>query len=506
MMPYIPLQIPPGVFRNGTKYQSKGRWYAADLVRWSDGVMQPIGGWATVLDSDDVPVNLGEAARGMLQWVSHANALYLVMGVFDKAKVLVNGVVTDITPAVFTTGSALATLTTGQYGTGNYGDGNYGEGDEAGATLTEANSWQFDNYGQYLVGCAYSDGQILEWDLNIANNLVAITNAPTSCKGIVVTPERMIVALAAGGDSRKLHWCDQDDNTDWTAVAGNTAGDYQLPGAGQIMCGRRMPNETLIFTDVDAWAMRYIGGDLIYSFKMVGANAGILSRQAVAVADGRAFWMGKRNFFMYDGFTKPIPCGIADDVFNDINMVQRSTVAAWTVGEFTEVWFSYPSAGSEVNNKIAVYNYRDNHFSGPWDLERTSGADTGPFTYPRACDGAGYIFDHERGSIYGVDPSFGAYVSYLTPSAESGPIEIGQGDRVMTVRRYIPDEDTAGDVDAEIFAALYPTAAETSQTVTVGSLSDVRITGRQVRLKIEQDQTNWRFGVPRLEVVPRGLR
>jgi len=42
-MAYIPLQIPPGVFKNGTEYQSKGRWNNSNLVRWFEGTIRPVG-------------------------------------------------------------------------------------------------------------------------------------------------------------------------------------------------------------------------------------------------------------------------------------------------------------------------------------------------------------------------------------------------------------------------------------------------------------------------------
>ena len=44
-MALVKLEIPPGVFRNGTEYQVSGRWYDSNLVRWIDGLMMPVGGW-----------------------------------------------------------------------------------------------------------------------------------------------------------------------------------------------------------------------------------------------------------------------------------------------------------------------------------------------------------------------------------------------------------------------------------------------------------------------------
>ena len=61
-MPLIPLQLPPGVYRNGTDLQSAGRWRDASLVRWTDGTMRPVGGWLTRATVTDQPL------RGALAW------------------------------------------------------------------------------------------------------------------------------------------------------------------------------------------------------------------------------------------------------------------------------------------------------------------------------------------------------------------------------------------------------------------------------------------------------
>jgi hypothetical protein len=501
-MPYIPLKLPPGVYSNGTKYQSKGRWYSANLIRWSEGVMEAVGGWLEQVGS--VNIDVTDPIRGVFNWRDDSDAVRFLYGTHDKLYHFAAGTETDVTPAVFTAGVSDATLTAGQYDVDNYDTGKYGEGDEASATLTEANTWQFDNYGPIPIACAYSDGQILDWDLNVANNFVAVTNAPTSCRGVVVTPERIIVALGAGGDPRKLSWSDQADRTIWSAASTNTAGDYFLPGQGELQCGKRLPTETIILTDVDAFAMRWIGGSLIYRIDAVGNNCGAVSRQALTTAEGRAFWMSKRGFFKYEGgFAQPIPCPISDSIFDSLNTSQRSKVAAWANARFHEVWFSYPV--SDECDRVVSYNYLENHWSGPWDLERTSGMDAGAYTFPILADASGQLYEHENGHLYLDTDGSTDLAGEIT--AETGPIEIGAGDRVMMVRRYVPDEDTVGDCDMDLYAALYPTADEDSQTsITIGELTSTRLTGRQVRLKLTQVSAGWQFGVPRLEVVQRGRR
>ena len=502
-MPYLPLKLPPGCYHNGTKYQSAGQWYSANLVRWSEGAMQAIGGWENVEDGTNVDIDAGERISGLLVWRDNDGGAYVAYGTKDSVYTLTGGSEVDITPdGGITAGLDDAAMTSGAYGEGAYGVGLYGTGSESASALTEAQSWQFDTFGEWLVACAYSDGVLYKWDLGPSNDLTAISNAPTGCRGLVVTPERFLVALASDSDGRLIAWSDQEDITVWTPTATNQAGDFTLPGGGEVICGRRGRNETLIWTDLDLFAMRYLGGTLVYSFAQVGASCGIIGPHAVASVDGRFFWMGQRGFYHYDGSAKPVPCGISDAIFTDLNRVQRSKIAAIGVSEFHEVWFAYPSLGSQENDRVVCFNYLENHWSGPWAIERTVGVDRGALGYPVLADAQGALYYHESGTSYlDTDGS-----TPLVPSAESGPVEIGKGDRVMTIRRVVPDENTLGQVTASLFTSFYPTDTETETPFTIEAPSDVRVTGRQVRIKIEQDQPGWRWGIPRLEVVPRGLR
>ena len=56
-MAYVKLEIPPGVVRAGTQYDSRGRWYDTQLVRWWHGALQPWGGWTV----DEAPSTIGSS-------------------------------------------------------------------------------------------------------------------------------------------------------------------------------------------------------------------------------------------------------------------------------------------------------------------------------------------------------------------------------------------------------------------------------------------------------------
>ena len=119
-MPLIPLQLPPGVYRNGTEYQASNRWYDANLVRWVDGTMRPVGGWTTRLDTGvDYP-------RAALAWRDLSSDRWLAVGSASELKVSsASLIVTDITPADLTAGDVSAGINQG-YGGGFYGFYDYG--------------------------------------------------------------------------------------------------------------------------------------------------------------------------------------------------------------------------------------------------------------------------------------------------------------------------------------------------------------------------------------------
>ena len=44
----FPLKLRPGMARNGTEYDNRGRWIDGNLVRWQDKTLQPVGGWGPI--------------------------------------------------------------------------------------------------------------------------------------------------------------------------------------------------------------------------------------------------------------------------------------------------------------------------------------------------------------------------------------------------------------------------------------------------------------------------
>jgi hypothetical protein len=330
-----------------------------------------------------------------------------------------------------------------------------------------------------------------------------ISNAPIDNLGLIVTEERFLFALGAGGNPRKVQWSDREDNTTWTPASTNEAGDIELQTSGQIETAIRTRGQTLVITDVDAHTARYIGPPYVYGFERVGTSCGIISRQAAADVDMGVFWMGNGGFYRFDGnLVSEIPCDVHDYVFGDINTSQKSKTWAFTNGQFGEIWWFYASSNSTEIDRYVAFDYKENH----WligNLSRTSGASRGVFEYPMLMDANGAMYDHEVGLSYAVSGT------EQTVFAESGPISIGNGDNIMQVTDLIPDEKTQGDVDVTFKSRYYPNDTEyTHGPYTPSSPTAVRFSGRQIRMRVEGDTpyAAWRVGTMRVDAKAGGRR
>jgi hypothetical protein len=491
-MAYIPLQIPPGVYKNGTEYQSKGRWSDANLVRWYEGTLRPVGGWRK-----RSATQLSGLSRGLINWRDNNNNRRIAIGTHTHLYVMNEaGTVFDISPNTLVAGDADAVLKIG-YGYGTYGSSAYGVARPDLGQYTPATTWSMDTFGEYLVACSTKDGRLLEWQLNTASDAAPITNAPISCTGLIVTQERFVFALGAGGNPRKVQWCDQENNTLWTPAATNQAGDFELTTIGSLMCAKRIRGSTILFTDVDVHTATYIGPPFIYGFERVGTGCGVISKQAVAATDNACIWMSGSGFWIYDSFVKPLPSDVGDYVFTNMNHTQSSKVYCVHNSAFGEIWWFYPSASSNEVDSYVSYNYREGHWA-IGTLARSSGTDRGIFSNPIMMSTDGYLYEHEVGFNYDSQILF----------AESGPVELGAGDRVMSLTGIIPDEKTVGNVQARLSTKFYPNSVEYNHgPYSMNSPTSVRVTGRQVAVKIEGvDLTDWRVGVIRFDGKPGSMR
>jgi hypothetical protein len=486
-MARLPLAIPPGVFRNGTPYQSKGRWYDTNLVRWYGAALGPILGWRSRAAN-----TVTGAPRAALAWKDNTARTWLGIGTHSHLYVSNRaGTLFDITPSGFTSGRVDA-IAAGGFGSGTFGTGTFGTPRLDASLIQDATMWTLDTWGEFLVGVSPDDGYIYQWENDTATIAAKVTNAPTAA-AVVVTPERFMFALGADGDPRAVAWSDQEDDTEWTAGPTTQAGSFPLQTYGRLMCGKAVKGGTLVFTDQDAHLASFIGGNDIYRFDKVGDACGVISRGAVAGFDMQAAWMSQSGFWLYNGYVQEIPCDVWDYIQTDISLLQVSKIVAVSNTANHEIEFRYCSNGSSEIDRCAVWNYR----TQTWVLgriARTCGVDRGVFVYPMLISITGTVYDHEVGFMYDSNSPYG----------ETGPIELGNGDTWMDALGLYPDDLTVGDVTAAFFVKNENDDSETEfGPYTLTSQTDVHFAGRRVRVRwTGATNTAWRVGTPALELVP----
>lgn len=486
----LKLEIPPGVYANGTDYQSQGRWHNANLVRWRSGFMEPVKGW-TLFSSSQLmgrpsDIHQFRDAENRRGGVGTHLALYAIKP---------DGTYQDITPAGYMAGRA-DTVNGFGYGLGLYGRGNYGISSPANGSVQPATNWTLDNYGAFLVACADSDGRLYFWD-SLTATATVMPGAPTDNSAVIVSEERFVFALGAAGNKALVQWSDQEDFTTWTPAATNQAGDYILQTNGAILNAIRVRGQMLIITTTDAHTATFQGAPFVYGFERVGNGCGMFGPQSAVATDSFAVWMGPNGFHLFDGFVKPLQSEVYDYIFADINVAQAAKVACWNNSATSEVWWHYPSAGSNECDRYVAWNYRENTWT-IGAINRTCGSSDGVYDTPLMVSPDGYVYRHEVG--YNYDGAI--------PFAETGPFEIGSGDTVYMARHLYPDERTAGDVTASFRTRFYPNGPEYSHgPYSLLSPTSVRFTGRQVVMRVDGARNaDWRFGIPRLDIQAGGLR
>ena len=498
----VPIDLPPGVYGNGTEFQASGRWRHSSLVRWWNGRLRPVGGWQRFTTAP-----LDNPVRGMITWRDNTGARFLGAGTATSLYAHDGGALYNITPPGLIAGNVDSLYGLG-WGAALYGNAAYGTARVSSGLIFDATAWSLDTFGQYLVACSPADGTALVWTGTAAATALPMANAPTGNRALFVTDERMVVLLGAGNNPRTIQWCAQGDYTVWAPAATNTAGSLQINSVGNLMAGQRyVQGQYLIFTDIDVHTMTYIGQPFVYGLNRVGEKCGLLGKGAKVSVNGVVVWMGQSNFYMFDGMVHALPCEVQERVFNNLNVLQGAKVAAGVNSQFGEVWFFYPSLNSVENDSYVVWNYKENTwYTGM--LGRTAWVDRDAWPYAVGAGTDMQLYQHEQGWTNSGLPRTG------TVFAESGPILIGNGDSVMDVTGITLDTNTSGipNVQLRFLGKNNPTA--TTETTFGPYMNpkangdmDARFSARQIKIRVEvQNDGPFDFGALRLDAQPGSKR
>ena len=433
----------------------------------------------------------------------------------------------------------LDTSVTGNgWGAGAWGRSTWGSAATVDLVTDTLRIWTHDNFGEDLI-INDMDGGIYYWDASAVNSLtnpaVAISSlagadlAPTIAKKVIVSDvDRHVIAFGCDPldnigtqDPLLIRFSDQESVVDWRPSTTNTAGDLRLGSGSKIVTAIETRQQILVFTDVSLHALQYIGPPFTFGINMISENVTIRSPISVVAVEDTVYWMGKNEFYVYNGGVQTLPCSVRDYVFSDFNTTQAEKCFGAVNSSFSEVWWYYPSANSDNNDRYVVYNYLQNiWYYG--NLVRTAWVDRGVNETPIAASRDGYLYNHEVGFDDGSTNPASPIVAYI----ESSQFDIGEGDQFSFVRRLIPDitfRNSTAETPTATFtvkARNFPGGAylqdkskgvEKTASVPVEQFTQdahIRLRGRSIAIKVDSSATGtgWRLGSPRIDVRSDGRR
>lgn len=429
------------------------------------------------------------------------------------------------------TGPATQAPLTG-WGASGWGLGNWGQGI---ASTDSLRLWSANNFGEDLV-YGPRGGNIYYWDAStsISTRGVAIQTLPGALDPPVVQnfvfvsdTYRFVICFgcndvgSATQDPMLIRWSDQESVTDWQPTAANQAGSLRLSHGSEIITAVQTRQEIAVFTDSSIYSLQYLGAPLVWGAQLLGDNISVMGPNAVAVASGMVFWMGKDKFYSYSGRVQTLNCDLRKYIFNDINLSQNQQVFAGTNEGFNEVWWFYCSANSTTIDKYVIYNYVENiWYYGT--MARTAWTDAGLRDYPQAATYSYNLVNHEFGNDNNESGTPVAINAYI----ESAEFDIQDGHNLGFVWRILPDVTFSGSStnNPSVTMTLIPmmnsgsgynnpqslggsssASIVRSSTVPIEAFTGqvyVRVRGRQMIFKIESVGLGvaWQLGAPRIDI------
>jgi hypothetical protein len=421
------------------------------------------------------------------------------------------------------------------WGTGTWGSGTWGTPRTSGVPiLLLSRVWQFDTFGEVLI-LQLVNGGIYEWtpDITLSPRATAISGAPTRSRyALVSTPDRHLVCFGTENtigspgtqDPMFVRFSAQEDINTFAETATNTAGGQRLTDGNEIITAVRSRGQILIWTDTSLHGQQYLGPPYTFGFQQLGANCGCIGPHASADVNGVAYWMSKDAFFVFDGTVKKLACTVQDYVFKDLNVVQAQKVHVGINTQFNEVTWWYCSFTSDYIDRFVTYNYLENVWS-VGSMPRTAWRDVGSFEKPIATEyepdsteatiSTIYGLTAGRTTVYNQEDGVNAIDEPLPAYIVSGYFDIGDGDNMLLMSRFIPDfKNQVGNLTVRLLLRPFPQASASPSSLDPYVITpttqkvDTRARGRQIQLRIESDEldSNWRFGTMRVDITPDGLR
>jgi hypothetical protein len=325
-----------------------------------------------------------------------------------------------------------------------------------------------------------------------------------------------------------VRWSDEYDpagvpgSYDITSTT-NLSGENVLSGqSGELVDQLTLNDANIIYAERGVYAMTFIGAPLVFAFREVFNDDGIINRGAVAGFFGQHLVVGQNDIYVHDGNNKRsiVDKRVRRQFFAELR--DTRSVFCQTIPDRSEVWICYAdddSSDSQTANRALVYNWAQDAFTfidlpnvralTLADKMDTSGDwDNSPVTWAQSSDywsnasittqgqnikvfGAGYLDDkvYQHNDTYGADGSaLDAYVeaSKLDLDAITG----GSTSTIKQINQILPQIEGSGSLTIKVGVSESPQQgvqwiAERDYNIESDHKIDVRASGRYLALRFE---------------------
>lgn len=386
------------------------------------------------------------------------------------------------------------------------------------------------------------------WGGNILNNLATLTNWNVNWTCKVMRPFRnYLVALdVTKSGTRYPHmvkWSSAADPGTVPASWDETnpavdAGEVDLAETTDAMVDALPLGDSLIiYKSSSMYAMTYIGGQFIFSFRRLPGEQGMLAPNCGAIVPTGHVVMTAGDVVLVDGQSaQSILTGkMRKWLFSnlDSNYYARSFVVSNP--QLNEVWVCFPATGSEVCSKALIWNWKDNTLTVR-DLDAATCAASGQFTYASSnpwstntynwnttptvwnnsdipLSQASLLLGTSAPKLLVADVDTQFHGVAFSASMERTGLTFDDPDRVKLLRSMVPRIDgvtgqtiylqAGGAMDAE---ATYTWSAPVAYTIGTTREATVMATGRFLAFRVySATNYNWRIRSMDVDVRPMGL-
>ena len=332
-----------------------------------------------------------------------------------------------------------------------------------------------------------------------------------------------------------VRWSDEFDPTsvpgsyDITSTT-NLAGENVLGGRfGKLVDALPLGGNNIIYAESGSYVMQFIGAPLVFAFRELFDDDGIINPGAVSVFENRHFVVGRNDIYVHDGSSKQSITNkrIKDTFYSELG--DPRSVFVNSDPETSEIWVCFAdknATDTRTANRAWVWNWSNNAWTSrdvpniramangpdvsstasatwdgldvPWDNWSQLWSDIGAAANARTMRlySAGYL----SSKLFAHNESFAADGTGFTAYLESSKIDLDAvlqrpTERMLQILRIVPQISGVGQVTFKIGSSNSPQGPVLWKNTKVFNIEtdykvDTRATGRYLAIRVESTAAN----------------